>query len=96
VASLEKTFEDLFERTVRVNKLRTFFVVYPTRVHLDVVEGLGCFVELETTLSHTQSEEYGHAKLRELAKILDIDVSRTVSESYSDMMLRKMAENGEH
>ena len=50
----------------RVRKHRILVLVGPTRIHLDQVEGLGDFLELEVTLQDGQTEAEGTAIAHDL------------------------------
>jgi adenylate cyclase class IV len=56
----------------RVLKKRRLYVVDRTRIHLDQVEGLGTFVEIEVVLGDAQSEPQGRAIAIELMARLGI------------------------
>lgn len=71
---------------ISVAKSREVTVLGATRVHLDAVEGLGAFVELETVVS-TQSEEEAAAELGEIVRLLGLERFETVASSYSDLLL---------
>jgi len=68
-----------------VRKTRTLFQVGQTRVHLDSVEGLGSFVELEVELRDGQPPEEGHQIARELMAALEIKESDLIEGAYADM-----------
>lgn len=69
-----------------VTKRREVFLVGRTRIHLDEVEGLGSFVELEVVLSDGESVEYGERIARELLRDLEIPESSLISEAYIDLL----------
>ena len=69
-----------------VRKRRTLFIVGQTRIHLDEVDGLGQFIELEVVLDERQSADVGNAIARELMRNLDIDAGDLISGAYIDMM----------
>ncbi len=71
-----------------VRKRRTVFHVGPTRVHLDAVEGLGAFVELEVVLSPDQTTADGARIARELMRALGIRDRDLVREAYVDLLER--------
>lgn len=70
-----------------VRKRRTLYLIGPTRVHLDRVEGLGDFVELEVVLSEGQEVGEGLAIARRLMAELGISESQLVDKAYIDLLL---------
>jgi predicted adenylyl cyclase CyaB len=69
-----------------VVKRRELIMIGRTRVHLDQVEGLGAFVELEVVLRNDESEEAGEREARELMSALGIDAGALVSGAYIDLL----------
>lgn len=69
-----------------VRKSRTLYLVGPTRIHLDSVEGLGDFVELEVVLRPDQSASDGAAIARDLMARLGISCDQLVREAYIDLL----------
>jgi predicted adenylyl cyclase CyaB len=70
----------------RVRKRRTLYLVDRTRIHLDRVEGLGDFVELEVVLGETEAEQDGHAIAEGLMRALGIDEAQRVRGAYFDLL----------
>ncbi len=69
-----------------VRKKRTLYRVGRTRVHLDEVEGLGDFMELEVLLEAGEGKEAGLAVARELAERLGIAQGDLVARAYIDLL----------
>jgi adenylate cyclase class IV len=69
-----------------VRKRRTIYVVGRTRVHLDDVEGLGRFVELEVVLTDSEAVEAGTTEARELMTALGIRDEQLVGRAYVDLL----------
>lgn len=69
-----------------VKKQRSVLLVGRTRIHLDRVEGLGDFLELEVILEEGESAARGEAVARELLSALGIGVSSCVSGAYIDLL----------
>jgi len=68
-----------------VRKERWLFHVGQTRIHLDEVEDLGTFLELEVVLSPEQSEEQGVTIAAELMAQLGIEEADLVEVAYIDL-----------
>jgi len=69
-----------------VRKRRTVRMVDRTRVHLDDVEGLGTFVELEVVLGDGEPAESGVVEARRLMAALGIQEDQLVSRAYIDLL----------
>jgi predicted adenylyl cyclase CyaB len=69
----------------RVRKRRTLYIVGRTRVHLDRVEELGHFLELEVVLADGDPPEPGVAEAHELMKALGILPSQLIEGAYVDL-----------
>jgi predicted adenylyl cyclase CyaB len=76
-----------------VLKRRWLYRVGKTRVHLDQVDGLGNFLELEVVLRPGQSESEGTAVAEGLMERLAISPDQLVAEAYIDL-LRKAESSG--
>ena len=72
-----------------VRKHRTLYLVDRTRIHLDRVEALGHFLELEVMLSSGESSQVGVEIAHHLLSLLDIDSSSLIEEAYVDLIERK-------
>ena len=75
----------------RVQKYRTLFMVGRTRIHLDRVEGLGDFLELEVVLGKSESTEEGMKTAQALMEKLGVQKSQLVEASYIDMLAQQEA-----
>lgn len=71
-----------------VQKRRLLFLVGQTRVHLDDVEGLGAFVELEVVLRPEQSVPDGEHVAGELMAELGIPRSALIGPAYVELLRR--------
>jgi len=69
-----------------VRKRRWLYLVGYTRIHLDVVEGLGRFLELEVMLQPGQSEEEGAAMASDLLLRLGIAEQDLLPGAYMDLL----------
>jgi predicted adenylyl cyclase CyaB len=70
----------------RVRKRRHLYLCGSTRIHIDDVEGLGNFVELEVVLENSDSVESGHQIAEELMTRLGIQSGDLVEGAYIDMI----------
>ena len=74
-----------------VRKQRLLYMVGNTRIHLDTVEGLGTFMELEVVLAAGQSEQQGFATAVELMARLGIADADLVDVAYIDLLDQRRA-----
>lgn len=70
----------------RVKKTRTLCFVGATRIHLDDVEGLGHFLEIEVVLAPEQTIDQGQAIAEDLMQKLSIEPSKLVRKAYVDLL----------
>jgi predicted adenylyl cyclase CyaB len=68
-----------------VRKTRRFWLVGRTRIHLDEVDGLGDFVELEVVLEADEPATAGEREAARLMAALGIDRSALVPAAYVDL-----------
>ncbi len=72
-----------------VRKTRTLFMVGQTRVHIDQVEGLGDFLELEVVLEPGQSDGQGSDIANKMLGEFGIDKSDLIADAYIDLLASK-------
>ena len=70
----------------RVVKQRTLFMVGRTRVHLDRVEGLGDYMELEVVLGDGETTDAGMREAHDLMARLQIPGDCLVEGAYHDLL----------
>lgn len=75
-----------------VEKKRELWIYGDTRVHLDTVADLGEFVELETVIQD-QSKSEARSEHRCVKNALQISESDRIPVSYSDLVLRRRAQD---
>lgn len=76
-----------------VRKVRWVAIVRRTRIHIDTVEGLGHFAELETVVDDP-ADTTAAAELASVAQALGIDRLPAIPGSYSDLIVT-VDKNGE-
>jgi predicted adenylyl cyclase CyaB len=67
-----------------VKKQRSFWMFKNTRIHLDIVEGLGEFVELETVFQG-QSETEAVKEHQHVKTALNLNAAEPIAVSYSEL-----------
>jgi predicted adenylyl cyclase CyaB len=77
-----------------VKKRRTLYKAGQTRIHMDEVEGLGCFIELEVVLERGQDEAEGMRIVQEFMDRLEIAEEDLVAQAYVDLL--SSATSGKH
>jgi len=69
-----------------VRKIRKLYIHEQTRIHIDDVEGLGHFVELEVMQQENQSKEDGIVIAENIMRHLHIEKQDLVDVAYIDLM----------
>ncbi len=77
----------------RVRKHRTLFLVGRTRIHLDRVENLGHFLELEVVLSDGEAAKTGEAIAQALLGKLGISSMQLIEKAYIDLIQQTASTN---
>ncbi len=85
-ANLKRVLELAYGTRGVVRKTRYLYHVGQTRVHLDDVEGLGQFMELEVVLREGQSDAEGQAIAEDLMSRLGVEISDLVEGAYIDLL----------
>lgn len=70
----------------RVRKQRWLLLLGQTRVHLDRVEGLGDFMELEVVLRDDQTDAEGSAIAEALMRALGLERAERLAGAYLDLL----------
>lgn len=85
-ATLREALSLAYGEVGRVLKRRTLFLVGRTRVHLDDVQGLGHFLELEVVLKEGESGEEGVREAHGLMNRIGIQPSQLLETAYVDLL----------
>jgi len=85
---LKTALRHALDETGVVRKKRRLFLLKNTRIHLDEVEGLGSFVELETVLAGLSDEE-GKREMEAVAADLGLDPADSVPKPYVELLAAK-------
>ena len=73
----------------RVRKQRWLLLAGPARIHLDRVEGLGDFMELEVVLAGGQTDTEGAALAESLMQQLGLQRAPRLAGAYMDLLLER-------
>ena len=86
-AALREALEAAHGTLVVVDKRRRLLLWENVRIHLDEVEALGSFVELEAVAEEGSDLSEEHSKVERLREQLGIADANLVASSYSDLLL---------
>jgi len=87
--SLREALTLAYGQVGRVRKRRILFMTGRTRIHLDEVEGLGNFLELEVVLRDDEPLESGVREAEELMARLQVQPSQLIDRAYVDLLAEK-------
>jgi len=86
--ALRETLSLAYGQSGRVKKHRTLFTFGRTRIHLDSVEGLGDYMELEVMMADGEACEAGKQEAYEIMARLGVQKSQLVGAAYVDLLGR--------
>ncbi|WP_367155960.1 class IV adenylate cyclase [Methylomonas sp. HYX-M1] len=84
--TLRQVLTQAYGQIGRVRKHRTLFLAGRTRIHLDCVQGLGDFLELEVVLAEHEAEAAGVAEAEDLLARLAIKRNQRIEVAYPDLL----------
>ena len=87
--TLRESLSLAYGQVGRVRKRRILFLVGRTRVHLDEVEGLGHFLELEVVLVDGEPADVGVREANDLMKKLGVKPSQLIEGAYVDLIAQQ-------
>jgi len=87
--SLRESLSSAYGQVGRVRKHRVLFLVGRTRVHIDKVEHLGSFLELEVVLADDETSDAGIREARELMGNFDVKPDQLIEDAYVDLIARR-------
>lgn len=76
-----------------VQKIRTLYLWHNVRIHLDVVEQLGSFIEFEAVLSEKEGPKLSRKRLDYLTKQFVIKASDMIQIGYYELLNQSRLEN---
>lgn len=79
----------VFKVKTVVIKERELYLYKNTRVHLDTVENLGYYLELETVINSKEKEDFSLHQHDEVKELLNLQKYKIVEYSYSDILISK-------
>ncbi len=85
-SQLRNVLASALGETTIVKKVREVYLVGQTRIHLDVVEGLGVFIELEVVLGVEEADLSGQNTAYEVMAELGIEQSDLIEGAYADLI----------
>lgn len=87
---LNTILSSLYGVLITVKKSREITIIDDTRIHIDKVNGLGNYLEIEIIFN---SIKEARDRMRGLIKSLELNEKAFIKVSYSDLILNKMKNN---
>lgn len=86
-AELTMLLTRAYGEEITIRKRRRLYRAGRTRIHLDEVEGLGNFLELEVVLNGDEDLSSGELEARDLLSRLNVDPDSLIDGAYADLLL---------
>jgi predicted adenylyl cyclase CyaB len=87
--TLRESLSLAYGQAGQIRKRRLLFLAGRTRIHLDQVEGLGDFLELEVVLEDGEPAEAGILEAGNLMSLLGVARSQLIETAYVDLLNSK-------
>lgn len=84
--AMRESLERAYGSIGRVRKQRTLYLAGRTRIHLDRVEDLGDFLELEVVLADDEPPEHGTREAHALMRQLHVAPEALIEGAYLDLL----------
>lgn len=84
----DKFFDKFLERVIEVKKVRELYLFNNTRIHLDKVDKLGYFLELETRVVNGLRD--AEKRFNYLVNLLDLKKYPEIRNTYRNLLLEKI------
>lgn len=84
--TLRESLSLAYGQAGRVQKMRNLYLVGRTRIHIDRVQGLGSFLELEVVLGDDEDPKAGETVARDLMQKLGILPEHLIEGAYIDLL----------
>ncbi|MCJ7483645.1 MAG: class IV adenylate cyclase [Thermodesulfovibrionales bacterium] len=86
--NIKNVLKHVLKEIVIVSKFRSYWHYKNTRIHLDTVDNLGNFIELETLTSQISIEE-ALKENKEIIELLGLDPNKFISIPYAGLLIGK-------
>ena len=83
----KRALDRVHGRWIIVRKVRRLFLYKNARIHIDSVQGLGHFLEIEVVL--TTGIDQARRLMRSLKSVFSVSNERTIEGSYSDLLAER-------
>ena len=93
--SLKKNLNQTLGESIIVKKTRDLWIYKNTRIHIDKVENLGNFVELETVINDNKYNKF-EKEYKKVLNALSLMSFTIQSHSYSDLLMKSLGSKNHH
>jgi adenylate cyclase, class 2 len=88
VQNFKTCFKKMHEEEIQIKKERILFLYKNARIHLDTVQSLGCFIEIEVVIKNIEEENNSKLLLNEISKLLKLENEEKISDGYRELLLK--------
>jgi predicted adenylyl cyclase CyaB len=82
----KKLLSEILGTRIEVLKKREVYIYENVRIHLDLVENLGEFIELEAVIDSEDEMEANYNKVQHLMELLEIEQKDLMDVAYADLL----------
>ncbi len=87
-----RTFGGLFQEELKVIKKRKLYMIENTRIHIDTVNELGNFMEIEVVIRTEQQRKNANNLLQHILQLTGTENNERISVGYRELLINKLRE----
>lgn len=89
IKNFKNCFKQMLKEEIQIKKERILFLYKNARIHLDSVESLGNFIEIEVVIKNNEEDKNAENLLKEISKLMDLEKEEKISEGYRELLLKE-------
>jgi len=96
IDKFKKVFDGALDVEIVIKKERLLYIIHNARIHLDTVEGLGTFLEIEIVINNSKDDENSEEFMEELKDTYYLSQFEKIKCGYRELMINSRTKTLEY